>query len=192
MGMTDLSRSALILVDIQNDFLPGGALAVPDGDSILRAVNALARLPFRAVIATQDWHPLHHCSFRTEGGPWPSHCVAGTHGADFPDTLFPEPVTHIVRKGVLKDRDSYSGFLDNDRATSTGLDGLLQGLGINHVVVCGLALDYCVMATALDAVGCGYQTDVIPDACRGIAADPKATLEKLEKQGVLLKSVNAF
>ena len=190
--MIDLSRSALILVDIQNDFLPGGALAVPDGDSILEAVNALARHPFRAVIATQDWHPSHHCSFSSQGGPWPVHCVAGTHGADFPEALTPEPITHIIRKGVLQERDSYSGFLDNDRATSTGLDGLLKGLGIDHVVVCGLALDYCVMATALDAVSCGYQTDVVPEACRGISTDPTATLEKLEKQGVQLKNLNAF
>ncbi|AQS90901.1 nicotinamidase [Gluconobacter albidus] len=190
--MIDLSHSALILVDIQNDFLPGGALAVPDGDRILEAVNALARRPFRAVIATQDWHPPHHCSFDAQGGPWPAHCVAGANGADFPKTLRSGPITHIIRKGVLQERDSYSGFLDNDRATSTGLDGLLKGLGIDHVVICGLALDYCVMATALDAVGCGYQTDVIPEACRGIAADPEATLETLEKQGVRLKSVNAF
>lgn len=190
--MTDLSRSALILVDIQNDFLPGGALAVPDGDGILEAVNALARHPFRAVIATQDWHPSQHCSFSTQGGPWPVHCVAGTHGADFPPTLLPEPVTHIIRKGVLQGRDSYSGFLDNDRATSTGLDGLLKGLDIKHVVICGLALDYCVTATALDAVQCGYRTEVVPQACRGIAPDPGDALKKLEKQGVLLKSLNTF
>lgn len=190
--MTDLSRSALILVDIQNDFLPGGALAVPDGDSILAAVNTLARHSFRAVIATQDWHPPHHCSFGEQGGPWPLHCVAGTHGADFPDALLHEPVTHIVRKGVLQERDSYSGFLDNDRATSTGLDGLLKGLGIEHVVICGLALDYCVTATALDAVQCGYLTDVVPEACRGIGSDPNDALKKLEKQGVRLKSTNAF
>ncbi len=190
--MTDLSRSALILVDIQNDFLPGGALAVPDGDSILKAVNTLARRPFRAVIATQDWHPPHHCSFSAQGGLWPVHCVAGTHGADFPEALLPEPVTHIVRKGILQERDSYSGFLDNDRATSTGLDGLLKGLGIEHVVLCGLALDYCVTATALDAVQCGYRTDVVPEACRGIESDPNDALKKLEKQGVWLKNANAF
>lgn len=190
--MIDLSRSALILVDIQNDFLPGGALAVPGGDSILEAVNALARRPFRAVIATQDWHPPDHCSFSSQGGPWPIHCVAGSYGADFPKTLRSEPVTHIIRKGVLQERDSYSGFLDNDRATSTGLDGLLRGLGIDHVVVCGLALDYCVTATALDAVGYDYKTNVVPEACRGIATDSKAILEKLEKQGVLLKNLNAF
>ncbi|MBS1101789.1 nicotinamidase [Gluconobacter sp. Dm-62] len=190
--MTDLSRSALILVDIQNDFLPGGTLAVPDGDSILKAVNALTRRPFRAVVATQDWHPPHHCSFSPQGGPWPPHCVAGTHGADFPDSLRPEPVTHIVRKGVLQERDSYSGFLDNDRATSTGLDGLLKGLDVNHVIICGLALDYCVTATALDAVLCGYQTDVVPDACRGIAGDSRTVLEKLESQGVLLTSLHDF
>ena len=190
--MTDLSHSALILVDIQNDFLPGGALAVLEGDRILDAVNALATRPFRAVIATQDWHPRNHCSFTAQGGPWPPHCVAGTHGADFPEALTPAPVTHIIRKGVLQNRDSYSGFLDNDRATSTGLDGLLRGLGVEHVVICGLALDYCVAATALDARDYGYRTDVVPEACRGIAADPGSALEKLEKQGVLLKSVDAY
>lgn len=190
--MTDLSRSALILVDIQNDFLPGGALAVPDGDSILRPANLLGRLPFRAIIATQDWHPADHCSFSAQGGPWPPHCVAGTHGADLPSGLSPEPVTHIVRKGVLQGRDSYSGFLDNDRATSTGLDGLLKGLSINHLVICGLALDYCVSATALDAVQSGYRTEIVPEACRGIATNPEPALEKLERQGVTLRSVSAF
>ncbi|EHH68665.1 isochorismatase family protein [Gluconobacter morbifer] len=187
--MTGLSRSALIIVDMQNDFLPGGALAVPGGDCILKAVNTLSTLGFRAVIATQDWHPALHCSFQSQHGPWPAHCIAGTDGAAFSPLLDTRPVSHIIRKGMAPDRDSYSAFFDNDHHTSTGLDGLLLSLDINHVILCGLALDYCVSATAQDAIRTGFRTEIVPQACRGIAAFPEATLESLQRAGVGLSAL---
>jgi nicotinamidase/pyrazinamidase len=160
-----VERAALIVVDLQNDFCPGGALAVPEGDRIVPLVNALAQAfarRGRPVVATQDWHPVDHVSFRERGGPWPPHCVQGTPGAELHPELRREPVTHIVRKAYGADEEAYSGF------HGTGLAELLRGLGVEEVYVCGLATDYCVNATALDAARAGFRTAVVEDATRPV------------------------
>lgn len=177
---------ALLIVDAQNDFLPGGALAVPEGDAIVPVVNDLACSGFNLVVATRDWHPADHCSFTAQGGPWPAHCVAGTKGADFPEALDLRPVGHIVHKGLDPARDSYSAFFDNEYAASTGLDGLLRARGISGVVVCGLALDFCVAATARDALRCGFWARIVPRACRAIAPDAACVLEELRAEGIMI------
>jgi nicotinamidase/pyrazinamidase len=156
---------ALIVVDVQNDFCPGGALAVPDGDAIVPAVNALAaRTP--VVIATRDWHPPDHSSFIDAGGPWPSHCVAGTAGAELVDGLDVTRVSAIVDKGMAIDAEGYSGF------EQTGLVGLLRDRGVDVVHVAGLALDYCVRATALDAAAAGFDVVVHRSATRPVDVQP--------------------
>lgn len=160
-----MERAALVVVDLQNDFCPGGALAVPEGDRIVPVVNALAQAFARAgrpVVATQDWHPPDHVSFRERGGPWPPHCVQGTPGADLHPELRREPITHIVRKAYRPDQEAYSGF------QGTGLADLLRGLGVDEVYVCGLATDYCVHATAVDAARAGFRTTVVEDAARPV------------------------
>jgi nicotinamidase/pyrazinamidase len=178
--------SALVAVDIQNDFCPGGVLAVPEGDSIVPKVNALlAAYPLS--ILTQDWHPLMHCSFAsTKSLPpfsldtsvtppsilWPDHCVAGSTGADFHPALQTWRARFILRKGMRKTLDSYSAFFENDAVTPTGLAGLLSSLGIRRILVCGLATDYCVKATALDARRIGLDVVVVEDAIKGIDANP--------------------
>ncbi|MDW8155171.1 MAG: nicotinamidase [Armatimonadota bacterium] len=166
-----VQRAALIVVDVQNDFCPGGALAVPEGDRIVPLVNSLAQAFARAgrpVVATQDWHPPDHVSFRDRGGPWPPHCVQGTSGADLHPQLRREPITHIVRKAYRPDQEAYSGF------QGTGLAELLRGLGVEEVYVCGLATDYCVHATALDAARAGFRTVVVEDATRPVYPDQVA------------------
>ncbi len=160
-----MERAALIVVDVQNDFCPGGALAVPEGDQVVPVVNALARAfarRGRPVVATQDWHPADHVSFRERGGPWPPHCVQGTPGADLHPELRREPIIHVVRKAYRPDQEAYSGF------QGTGLAELLRGLGVEEVYVCGLATDYCVNATAMDAARAGFRTAVVEDATRPV------------------------
>lgn len=177
---------ALIIVDVQNDFLPGGALAVRDGGNVIAPINALsAGLPFGIVVATQDWHTPDHASFDAQGGPWPSHCVAGSPGAALAASLSQSAVAAIIRKGRLKGRDSYSGFLDNDHVSETGLSGLLRALGIRRVFVCGLAYDFCVSATALNAVDLGFGSFVIEDATQGIGDDLYAIRHRLDDGGVI-------
>ena len=187
--------NALIVVDIQNDFCPGGVLAVPEGDSIIPKVNELLAA-FPLSILTQDWHPIMHCSFASSKGLppfsldmetsppsvlWPDHCVAGSQGADFHRALQSWRARYIFRKGTRKELDSYSAFLENDGVTSTGLEGLLSSLGINRVIVCGLATDYCVKATALDARKLGFEVVVVEDAIKGIGAAPD-DIDNAEKQ----------
>ena len=175
----------LIIVDVQNDFCPGGALAVPDGDAVVPVINALARR-FEHVVLTQDWHPAGHVSFASSHpgkapfelielpyGPqvlWPDHCVQGTPGAAFHDGLDVPHAQMIVRKGYRRDVDSYSGFLEADRKTPTGLGGYLRERELTEVVVVGLATDFCVAWTALDARRFGLSVSVAEDACRGIDA----------------------
>jgi nicotinamidase/pyrazinamidase len=177
---------ALILVDIQNDFCPGGALAVNEGDRIVPVVNRL--LPhFDLVVATQDWHPEGHGSFATSHGKhpgdlhelagmpqvmWPDHCVQKTEGAEFHPALDMKPVEAVFRKGTDPAIDSYSGFYDNGRKKSTGLVGYLKEKGVTEVYVVGLATDYCVKFTALDAKQAGFDTTVIEDATRGVNLAP--------------------
>ena len=189
------TSSVLIVVDVQNDFCPGGALAVPKGDRIVPVINRLA-LRFEHVVLTQDWHPAGHASFasshrgkkpfdmvRLGYGPqvlWPDHCIQGSKGALFHKRLDIPHAAMIVRKGMRKSVDSYSGFLEADRKTPTGLGGYLSERKLTQVFVVGLATDFCVAWTALDARRSGLAVTVIEDACRGIDAPtvPGGTLAK--------------
>lgn len=141
---------ALLIVDMQNDFLPGGALAVPGGDEIIAGINALAESShFVTVVATQDWHPRNHCSFVANGGTWPDHCVQGTHGAELVEGLTPA-IRTIFRKGFDAETEAYSGFLDSD-GHDLGLLAYLDEMGVDELWIVGLAFDFCVQAHALDA-----------------------------------------
>lgn len=194
----------LIVVDIQNDFLPGGALAVPRGDEVVAVANSL--MPrFRRVLATQDWHPAGHKSFAashpgrspgeliTLGGAvqvlWPVHCVQGTRGAAFAAELQAERVDAVVHKGMDPEIDSYSGFFDNDHRRATGLEDRLRALGESELWVLGLATDYCVKATALDAVRLGFRTSLVVDGCRAVdlqAGDGARAIAEMQAAGVTL------
>ena len=197
---------ALILVDIQNDFLPGGALAVPDGDSVIAVANRLVE-HFPLVLATQDWHPADHLSFASQhagrrvgetielgGVPqtlWPDHCVQNTAGAGFADPLHTKQITNVFQKGTDREIDSYSGFFDNDHRRSTGMGEFLKDLGVAEVYIMGLATDYCVKFTALDAVSLGLETHVIEDGCRGvdlIPGDSQDALAEMQAAGIHLVS----
>jgi nicotinamidase/pyrazinamidase len=174
---------ALIVIDVQNDFCPGGALAVAGGDEIVPRINALMD-DFAAVVLTQDWHPHDHSSF-AEVHPgaapfsqidmaygkqtlWPRHCVQGSHGAAFHAGLRTDPAQLIVRKGFRTAIDSYSALFENDRTTPTGLEAYLRSRGISRLTMVGLATDYCVAFSALDAVAKGFQVTVLQGACRAI------------------------
>ena len=177
---------ALIVIDVQNDFCPGGALAVADGDAIIPVVNTMLG-DFAVKVLTQDWHPSDHASFaanhpgakpfsQTEMpyGPqvlWPTHCVQGTEGAAFHANLRTDPVDLIIRKGFRAEIDSYSAFFENDRKTPTGLDGYLRSRGVTGLTLVGLATDFCVAYSAIDAAGLGYAVTVRQDACRAIDLD---------------------
>lgn len=176
------SQDALIVVDVQNDFCAKGALAVPDGDSVVPVINQLTP-KFKTVVLTQDWHPANHISFaKNHNRPpfeiidlpygeqvlWPNHCVQGSHGANFHPDLSTISAQLIIRKGYHRHIDSYSGFMEADRMTPTGLSGYLHMHGIQRVFVAGLATDFCVAWTAMDAVHFGFDCLVIDDACRAI------------------------
>ena len=197
---------ALILVDIQYDFCPGGSLAVPDGDAVVPVANRLQK-KFELVAATQDWHPRGHGSFasshgkpvyaviRIHGAPqtlWPDHCVQGTHGAELVSALDRARIARIFQKGTDPEIDSYSGFLDADHKHSTGLADYLRERGVDEVYVAGLATDYCVKYTALDAARLGFRTHVIEDGCRGVNLNPgdsETALEEMKAAGVrIIKS----
>jgi nicotinamidase/pyrazinamidase len=181
----------LIVVDVQNDFMPGGALAVPKGDEVVPLINRLAAR-FDNVVFTQDWHPRGHASFASSHPGkkpfetidlpygkqvlWPDHCVQGTPGAAFHVGLDVTKAQLVIRKGFHRDIDSYSGFVEADRKTSTGLAGYLKERGFKSVSVCGLATDFCVAWTALDARKAGFGVSVIEDACRAI--DLEGSLER--------------
>jgi nicotinamidase/pyrazinamidase len=178
--------AALIVIDVQNDFCPGGALAVPRGDEVVGPINRLIE-NFSAVVLTQDWHPAGHASFASShpgAAPfssievqygaqtlWPDHCVQGTEGADFHPDLVWEKAQLVVRKGFRPAIDSYSAFFENDRKTTTGLAGYLRERGITSVVLAGLATDFCVAYSALDAARLGFATSVVADASRAIDLD---------------------
>lgn len=176
---------ALLIIDVQNDFLPGGTLAVPEGDAILPVIQHLVRLPFGLIVTSQDWHPAGHSSFKTVSptGEWPPHCIAHTHGAALAAELPLPASTLAVFKGTQAEQDSYSAFGGQD-AQGTPLAALLQQKGITRLFLCGLALDYCVRASALDARKAGLQTVVLTDACRSIAQDPAPVLAELKAEGV--------
>lgn len=174
---------ALIIVDMQNDFMPGGALAVPEGDLIIDRINELQN-KFELIVATQDWHPANHKSFASqhEGkNPfdvielnglqqtlWPDHCIQGTKGADFHKDLNTTKIEAIFRKGMNRDIDSYSGFFDNGRKKSTGLNGFLKERNVTSLFICGLASDYCVYYTAMDALSLGYPTTILEGSTKPI------------------------
>jgi nicotinamidase/pyrazinamidase len=188
-------NDVLIVVDVQRDFLPGGALAVPDGDAVFEPINRLART-FRHVVLTQDWHPEGHASFASSHpqrqpfemtdlhyGPqvlWPDHCVQGTSGAEISRDIDIPHAQLVIRKGYNAGIDSYSGFKEADRRTSTGLEGYLKERGFRRVFCAGLALDFCVAWTAVDAAGAGFETYLIEDASRPI--DTNGSLEKARRE----------
>jgi nicotinamidase/pyrazinamidase len=193
---------ALIVIDLQNDFCPGGALAVAQGDQIVDGVNA-AMADAAAVILTQDWHPANHQSFASQHGAapytltqmpygpqvlWPDHCVQGTQGAAFHPGLTTDRADLILRKGFRAAIDSYSAFFENDRTTPTGLDGYLRARGLARLDFVGLATDFCVAWSALDARRLGYEVRVILDLCRGIDLDGSmaAQLQAMRDAGVVL------
>ncbi|MFJ2280314.1 bifunctional nicotinamidase/pyrazinamidase [Pseudomonas sp. NPDC087803] len=194
-------RTALLVIDVQNDFTPGGQLAVPEGDLIVPLINRLGDL-FKQVIIAQDWHPSGHASFASshpgrkpyeviqlpygEQKLWPDHCVQGTAGAEFHAELHLPHAQLIIRKGCNPDIDSYSAFLEADRRTTTGLAGYLKERGIDTVYMVGLALDFCVMFSALDARAAGFNTIVLLDACRAIDMDGSlaAAMERMHTAGV--------
>ncbi len=193
---------ALILVDIQNDFLPGGALAVPEGDKVIPIANPLQPI-FPVVVATQDWHPANHGSFAANhrgknvfeqielnGLPqtlWPMHCVQNTAGAELANALNSERIAKVFPKGTDPGIDSYSGFFDNGHRKSTGMGEWLKAQGVTEVFVCGLATDYCVKFTALDALQMGFKTHLIEDASRGVNLHPGdvvAAIQEMKHAGI--------
>jgi nicotinamidase/pyrazinamidase len=194
---------ALIVIDVQNDFCPGGALAVADGDAVVPLVNTMMD-DFATVVLTQDWHPANHASFAANHpggqafsvvamayGPqvlWPVHCVQGTGGAAFHPALRTDPAHLVIRKGFRPAIDSYSAFFENDRSTPTGLDGYLRSRGVTAVTLAGLATDFCVCYSALDAARLGYAVTVALPACRAIDLDGSlaATRAQMLDAGVVL------
>lgn len=195
---------ALVIVDVQNDFCPGGALEVPGGDEIIKPINNL--LPeFDCVVQTQDWHPAQHLSFASnhedkdpfeeiemEYGTqvlWPDHCVQGTKGAEFHPDLKTNPTQVIVRKGFREHIDSYSAFFENDHETITGLHGYLQERNVDELVITGLATDFCVKWTGLDAAKLGYKVTLIKNAVRGIDINGSvdAAMKEMKEAGVSFK-----
>jgi len=200
---TTNDRDVLLVVDVQNDFCPGGALAVPGGDEILPVVNRLAR-NFAHVVLTQDWHPLGHSSFASAHpgkAPfesvempygtqilWPDHCVQGTEGAAFHPQLDIPHAELIVRKGFHRAIDSYSAFQENDRKTPTGLAAYLRERGFERATLCGLATDFCVLYSALDARAAGFAATIILNACRGLDVDGSLAraIEEMREASVAL------
>lgn len=192
---------ALILIDIQNDFLPGGALAVPDGDCVIPVANALLELPFSLKLATRDFHPEGHGSFASTHNQspgetvelagvqqvlWPDHCIQGTVGSQLAAPLKIEKIDQIFHKGTDPLIDSYSAFFDNARKKSTGLEQYLKERNISDLFLAGLATDYCVIFSALDALDLGFSTTIISDGCRGIDLHPgdcERALQNFESKG---------
>ena len=179
-------KDALIIVDVQNDFCPGGSLAVGSGDDVAAKASetgAKFKLSGARVFATQDWHPAGHSSFLEQGGPWPPHCVAGSKGAEFHPSLSLPIGASIVRKGTDLREDAYSGF------QGTGLEDQLRRVNVRRVFVCGLATDYCVLNTALDSCAFGFDTYVLTDAIAAVDANPgdgDAALKRMEDAGAKL------
>lgn len=202
--------NALILVDLQNDFLPGGALAVPHGDQVIVTANRLQPF-FHLIVATQDWHPANHGSFASQhvgrqpgeiielaGLPqvlWPDHCVQNSVGAELSSQLNTRSITRVFHKGIERDLDSYSGFFDNGGRRATGLEQSLREANVSDVYIMGLATDYCVKYTALDAVRLGFKTHLIEDGCRGVdlkLGDSQRAIEAMRAAGVSITSQNRW
>lgn len=197
--------TALLVIDVQNDFCPGGALAVAGGDQVVAVAND-AMADYELVFATQDWHPADHRSFASqhqgrspgelidldglEQVLWPDHCVQGSEGARFEAILDQDRFTKVVRKGTDRGVDSYSGFFDNARRKETGLEAVLRDRDVDAVDVVGLATDYCVLFTALDAVDLGFRTTVLADGCRAVELAPgdgERAFERMEAAGVTVR-----
>ena len=205
-SLTIGARDVLLVIDMQNDFMPGGALAVAEGDAIVPLVNRLAT-KFANVALTQDWHPAGHSSFASShpgakpfetmtmpyGAQilWPDHCVQGSAGARLHDDLNIPHALLILRKGVNRNVDSYSAFTEADRITTTGLAALLKARGVKRVFLCGLATDFCVGWSALDARAAGFETFVIEDACRAIDANGSLDAAWKAMQGASVRRVMA-
>jgi nicotinamidase/pyrazinamidase len=204
MGVRFYKMKALILVDIQNDFVPRGALAVPEGDKIVPIVNQLQER-FDLIVATQDWHPESHGSFASnhkgkkpgdiielEGLTqilWPDHCIQETRGAEFVPDLDTSRFAKVFHKGTDPSIDSYSAFFDNAHRKPTGLDNFLKEKGVKEIYIAGLATDYCVKYSALDAIPLGFRTFVIEDACRGVnlkPGDAHKAIEEMRKAGAII------
>ena len=193
--------AALLMIDIQNDFCPGGALAVGDGDAIVAVVNSM-QANYPVLVLTQDWHPADHSSFASnhKGAEpfsmtkmpygdqvlWPTHCVKGSTGAQFHKDLVTNHADLIIRKGFRSQIDSYSAFFENDKQTQTGLAGYLRERGVGNVVLSGLATDFCVYYSAIDAVTCGFGAKLVTKACRAIDMDGSlaAAMESMKANGV--------
>ncbi len=200
-----MDTDVLLVIDVQNDFCPGGSLGVKDGDKIIKNINSIQD-KFNNVVLTQDWHPKNHSSFVTEYKDkevfstvkmpygdqtiWPAHCIQGTKGADFHKDLNTLKANTIIRKGFRREIDSYSAFWENDRVTPTGLEGNLKALGVNRVFVCGLALDFCVGYSAIDSSIAGFETFVIMNATRPVdlPGSIDATFEAFNKFNI--KKIN--
>lgn len=202
-------HDVLLVIDVQNDFCPGGALAVPDGDAVLDPIHRAAA-KFEHIVLTQDWHPTGHTSFASAHagkrpfdqiemsyGPqtlWPEHCVQQTFGAEFHPRLHLPRAQLILRKGFRPQIDSYSAFFENDRTTGTGLGGYLRERGLTRIFLAGLAYDFCVGYSALDARRMGFEAIILRDACRAIGLNGSG--EKIEAEfaqaGVLLKQTSAL
>ena len=175
----DSETDALIIVDVQNDFCPGGALAVPNGDEVVPVINRLLEHRWLSV-ATMDWHPAEHSSFESRGGPWPPHCLQDTAGAALHPGLDAGKIRLVITKGSHPDHDAYSGFHGTELAT------ILRERGIRRIVVCGIATDYCVRATAHDALQEGFEVLVVEDAIRGVELNPgdcRRAIEGLRQAG---------
>ena len=196
-----MDTDVLLVIDVQNDFCPGGSLGVKDGDKIIKNINSIQE-QFNNVVLTQDWHPKNHSSFVTEYKDkevfstvkmpygdqtiWPAHCIQGTKGADFHKDLNTLKANTIIRKGFRREIDSYSAFWENDRVTPTGLEGSLKSLGVNRVFVCGLALDFCVAYSAIDSSIAGFDTFVLMNATKPVdlPGSIDATLEAFKKYNI--------
>ena len=201
------TNSVLLIIDIQNDFCPGGALAVDEGDKIVSNVNSIQE-KFTVKILTQDWHPKNHKSFASNHKNkdpmsttqmfygtqvlWPDHCIQGTEGSRFHAKLITDNADLIIRKGFRPEIDSYSAFFENDQKTPTGLDGYLKSRGLNTIYLCGLALDFCVYFSAIDGAKLGYNVTVIKDACRAIDLNGSLqnSLNDMNSKGVKLSSTS--
>lgn len=196
-----MDTDVLLVIDVQNDFCPGGSLGIKDGDKIIKNINSIQD-KFNNVVLTQDWHPKNHSSFVTEYKDkevfstvkmpygdqtiWPAHCIQGTKGADFHKDLNTLKANTIIRKGFRREIDSYSAFWENDRVTPTGLEGSLKSLGVNRVFVCGLALDFCVAYSAIDSSIAGFDTFVLMNATKPVdlPGSIDTTLEAFKKYNI--------
>ena len=194
--------TALLVIDVQNDFCEGGALAVPGGSEIMPSINQLLRGVFPVKVLTQDWHPADHFSFASQHNGknpletieapygaqvlWPDHCIQGSQGAQLHASLDTEKADLVIRKGFRRDIDSYSGFFENDKTTPTGLAGYLRERAVTKVVLCGLATDFCVYYSAVDAVAQGFEVTLVQDCCRAIdlGGSLAAAMEDMRAKGV--------